>query len=117
MCFGLKGNLDVKDGQLAHLDRNPANSRPDNLAYLCQDCHSHYDKKSNRVQGFTPHEVQYYRDMLYAKLEHVKYEWCLTLRVELSKFDAAKEVVDKAHSLLINFGADVTRKEGTRGYD
>lgn len=101
----------MKEGQLAHLDRNPANSRVENLAYLCLDCHAQYDKHSNRVLGFTPGEVRYYRDQLYAALELEQYEWQLTLRVALSSFDAAKDVVDRAHTLLVTSGVDVTRAE------
>jgi hypothetical protein len=112
MCFGLNGHLQVKDGQLAHLDRDPANPSPENLAFLCQDCHALYDKKSNRVLGFTAEEVRYYRDRLHAVLGHDRFEWSLTIRASRSDFEAAKQVVDKAHSLLLTFNSSVTRREG-----
>jgi hypothetical protein len=112
MCFGLRGELTVKEGQLAHLDRNPAHSNAENLAFLCQDCHSVYDKKSNRVLGFTPDEVRHYRDRLYAALGHDAFEWSLTIRAHHTEFAAAKRVVDEAHTLLLAFTRDATRHEG-----
>ena len=111
MFFGLKNDLDVKEGQIAHLDRNPANARAENLAFLCQECHTLYDTKTNRVQGFTPGEVRYYRDQMYTALGHDEVEWCLTVRADRSQYKAAKRAVDSAHSLLLALTQDVTRLE------
>lgn len=112
MCFGLRGDLTVKEGQLAHLDRNPGHPAPENLAFLCQGCHAIYDKRSNRVLGFTPAEVRNYRGQLYAALGHDAFEWSLTIRADHAEFAAAKVVVDQAHALLLAFSREVTRREG-----
>lgn len=111
MCFGLKGDLGVKQGQLAHLDRDRANPKPKNLAFLCQECHTVYDTKNNRVLGFTPDEVRFYRDRLYHKLGHDMIEWHLTIRATREDYDLAKSAVDKAKTILREYTHDVTMKE------
>jgi len=112
MCFGLEGDVGVKEGQIAHLDRNRANPEPDNLAFLCQECHTQYDKTSNRVLGFTPDEVRFYRDRLYEKLGHDRIEWTLTMRVHRGEYDLARTVIDNAKAVLLDFCRDVTVQEG-----
>jgi len=112
MCFGLNGDLSVKEGQLAHLDRDRANPQIDNLAFLCQGCHTLYDTKNNRVQGFTSGEIRHYRDRLYAALGHDRIQWGLTITVDINQYDAAKDVVDRAHALLLEFTREVSRTEG-----
>ena len=112
MCFGLKGDIAVKEGQIAHLDRNRRNPAPNNLAFLCQECHTHYDRKSNRVLGFTSDEVRFYRDRLYEKLGHDRIEWNLTIRVDRKEYKKAKAIVDKAKEVLLGFCHDVNIQEG-----
>ncbi len=64
-CFFLEGDLLVKSGQIAHLDRNPANNELDNLAYLCLDHHDSYDTTRSQSKGITVGELKYYRTELY----------------------------------------------------
>jgi hypothetical protein len=66
MCYGLYNNTEVKDGQIAHLDRNNTNAKLENLAYLCFDHHNQYDSKPRQAKGFKEKEVRRYRDELYA---------------------------------------------------
>lgn len=111
VCFGIKRSLEVKEGQLAHLDRDRTNPDADNLAFLCLDCHALYDKKSNRVQGYLPGEVRVYRDILYALLGGDRVEWSLTITVDRSNYSDARLVVDRAHLLLLEFTREVTLTE------
>jgi len=65
ICFCLENNDKAKtDGQIAHLDKNPENSDPENLAYLCLRHHNLYDSSSSQSKGLTPGEVKFYRDQL-----------------------------------------------------
>lgn len=112
MCFGLKGDLSVKQGQLAHLSRDPSNPKSEDLAYLCQECHTLYDTKSNRVLGFTPDEVRFYRDQLYGELGYNRVEWHLTIRATKGDYEATKTAVDKAKSILNECTNNVTLTEG-----
>jgi hypothetical protein len=68
LCFGLRGDLGIKDGQVAHLDRDPSNNSPENLCFLCLVDHETYDRRSRQAKGFTPQELAAYRDALYASL-------------------------------------------------
>lgn len=65
ICFGLNRDLDVKQGQIAHLDKNRDNHAVDNLAFLCLPHHDQYDSVTSQSKSFRPGEVKVYRDKLY----------------------------------------------------
>lgn len=65
LCFGLKGSLERMKGQIAHLDRNSANPKLDNLAYLCLEHHDEYDTSTRQSKGLVPEELLAYRKRLY----------------------------------------------------
>lgn len=65
ICFGLNGDLDIKKGQIAHLDRKPENNNMENLAFLCLDHHDEYDSKSSQAKSILDTEVKVYREDLY----------------------------------------------------
>jgi hypothetical protein len=69
LCFGLKDDDGEKKGQIAHLDRNPANDSSDNLAFLCFDHHDQYDSKTRQSKSLQIGEVKAYREKLYRFLE------------------------------------------------
>jgi hypothetical protein len=68
LCFGLQGDLNDKKGQIAHVDRDPANADVENLAFLCMDHHDQYDSKTSQSKGITPDELRAYREKLYEAL-------------------------------------------------
>lgn len=68
LCFGLHGQLDDKKGQIAHIDEDPWNNDPDNLAFVCFDHHDQYDTSTSQSKGLTAAEVKRYRDQLVATL-------------------------------------------------
>lgn len=72
LCFGLHNDLDVKAGQIAHLDRDPCNNNPDNLAYLCLPHHDWYDSHHSQSKGATRSEAIKYRARLYALIEKIR---------------------------------------------
>ena len=55
----------MKQGQIAHLDQNSANSSEDNLAYLCSDHHDQYDGSTKQSKNFTIEEVKHFREELH----------------------------------------------------
>jgi hypothetical protein len=62
LCYALNQDLSAKvHGQIAHIDRNPENSRGENLAYLCLEHANLYDAKSKQSKGFTPGELRRYK--------------------------------------------------------
>jgi hypothetical protein len=66
LCVALPNDVTVKEGQIAHLDQNPANYAEDNLAFMCLAHHSVYDTTTRQHKNFTIHEVKQYRNQLYA---------------------------------------------------
>lgn len=65
VCFGLNHDDSVKQGQIGHLDQNPANNSEGNLAFLCFDHHDQYDSKTSQSKNLTKTEVERYRLELY----------------------------------------------------
>src|SRR5271169_6443570 len=57
LCFHLDDDLSVKDGQLAHIDRNRANDAEDNIVFLCLAHHNQYDSKPSQAKGWRPAEL------------------------------------------------------------
>ncbi len=112
MCFVLKGvNVDV-DGQIAHLDQDNMNPQPDNLAYLCLECHKNYDRKSNRVLAYTPEEIKSYRDKLYLAIGPDQIEWNIRIRISGENYNQIKPLVDSVRAVFNNSIADVLITEG-----
>ena len=72
ICFGLYGDLEVKQGQIAHLDRNRSNSTADNLAFLCLQHHNEYDTRTSQSKGWTVGEAKDYRALLYEAIMRLR---------------------------------------------
>jgi hypothetical protein len=64
LCFWLDSIDDVVQGQFAHLDKNPAHSEEDNLAFLCLRHHDDYDSIPRLSKGLREKEVRHWRDEL-----------------------------------------------------
>jgi hypothetical protein len=69
LCFGLNRDVSIVRGQIAHVDRDAANSDPDNLAFLCLLHHDLYDSRSLQSKGMTPTELRSYRDELHSVMD------------------------------------------------
>jgi hypothetical protein len=65
ICFGLDRNTDIRAGQIAHLDRDSGNNRPDNLAFLCLEHHDEYDSRTSQRKGLLPQEIRAFRKELH----------------------------------------------------
>jgi hypothetical protein len=65
LCFGLRGDLGEKLGQMAHIDGNRANYAEDNLAWMCLNHHSLFDSRTSQHKNYTLAEVKEYRNKLY----------------------------------------------------
>lgn len=66
ICFALDKDDKEKRGQIAHLDHDPSNNAPDNLAFLCLPHHDDYDTRRSQSKGLTIDEVKRYRTELWA---------------------------------------------------
>lgn len=65
ICFGLNGNVEVKSGQIAHLDHDNSNNELDNLAFLCLQHHDQYDGEASQSKNLRESEVKQFRRELY----------------------------------------------------
>jgi hypothetical protein len=65
ICFGLHRDLEVKKGQIAHLDHDNENNSEENLAFLCLEHHDQYDSSTSQSKNYTLAEVKAYRTELY----------------------------------------------------
>jgi hypothetical protein len=64
VCFGLNRDDTRKKGQIVHLDGDPKNNCPENLAFLCFEHHDEYDSTTSQSKGLTRAEVERYREEL-----------------------------------------------------
>ena len=69
ICFSLHSDSSIKQGQIAHVDRDRSNNKPDNLVFLCLPHHDQYDSSTSQSKNFTQHEVRTYRDRLSLHLQ------------------------------------------------
>ncbi|SEM67534.1 hypothetical protein SAMN05216325_10141 [Nitrosomonas marina] len=65
ICYGLNGDLEIKRGQIAHLDKNRENNKLDNLAFLCMDHHDEYDSTTSQSKSFLLKEIKAFREELH----------------------------------------------------
>jgi len=70
MCYGLKKDDGIKNGQIVHLDKNSSNNSFNNLAFLCLEHHNEYDSSKSQSKGFTITEAKKYRNELYEKFDY-----------------------------------------------
>jgi len=68
ICYGLNRDPEIKDGQIAHLDRNSSNNDLDNLAFLCLTHHNQYDSRTSQSKGLTLNELLHFREELHKLL-------------------------------------------------
>jgi hypothetical protein len=64
ICYGLDRDHRIKQGQIAHLDKNRDNNIIDNLAFLCLAHHDQFDSRTSQSKGFTKREVVEFRNEL-----------------------------------------------------
>lgn len=69
LCYGLSRDLNIKRGQIAHLDGDPTNNTPDNLSFLCMDHHDEYDARTSQSKGLTLREVKRFRKELHGIID------------------------------------------------
>lgn len=87
ICFALNRDTELKKGQIAHLNRDRANSELDNLAFLCLEHHDEYDSSTSQAKGLTINEIRHFRIELH---EAIARAWKLPVRfgeVEIASAD------------------------------
>ena len=115
LCYVLKGDKDTKDGQIAHIDRNPANNAIDNLVYLCLDHHNQYDSVPSQSKRLSSAEVKLCKRLLYKKLGTSGTQWKLIIEGTVDRYpcDKIHEIINQLSELVD--GAEITIKEISEG--
>jgi len=73
-CFGLSGDLIIKQGQIAHIDHDSSNSAEDNLAFLCLPHHDQYDGRTSQSKGLAESELRIYKRLLLQAIERREHQ-------------------------------------------
>jgi hypothetical protein len=64
LCWSWKDDWSPKEGNFAHIDRDPSNASKENLVFLCFDHHNQNDSKPSQGAQIRPAEVKDARDRL-----------------------------------------------------
>ncbi|MDZ7757769.1 hypothetical protein [Rhodohalobacter sp.] len=91
ICYGLNGDIELKKGQIAHLDQDSSNNDFDNLAFLCFDHHDEFDGNTSQSKSIQKNEVKRYRDDLYRLIEELGTENL----PDLEKFEVGSNNTDR----------------------
>ena len=73
LCVFLDGKDEERKGQIAHLNGDHADSRFENLVWLCFEHHDDFDSKTSQSKNYTQIEVRDYRYQLYQKYSNSQY--------------------------------------------
>ena len=112
MCFGLSSDFKEKQGQIAHLDHDRTNNKPNNLAWLCLPHHDQYDSRTSQSKGYSEKEVKRYRDKLHEYIAKWKND---TLKIDESAAKTVKIFLDE-NIPLVFFAALATADPILRQY-
>jgi hypothetical protein len=92
ICYGLNRDIQIKQGQIAHLDGNSSNDVLDNLVFLCLAHHDSFDTKTSQSKGITPHEVRTYRKELY---EIIDTAWKQPLKIGTIEIPLSSDITGR----------------------
>jgi len=96
LCFHLDGCLREKDGQIAHLDKDPSNGKEENLAFLCLRHHNEYDSVPSQSIGLKQKVVKHARQRLYDYFEDDTEIW---VKIKLDR-DFASYTAEEQNKLM-----------------
>lgn len=116
ICYGLQQDLTIKAyGKVIRLNRNAADNRPDNLAYLCLEHHNAYEVGGDQIAPLIMGDVKKYRAKLYAEIERMrrKGSWPAGFEVPYLNFAREEEIVSEPNTLAIHL-SDTDLNNGSR---
>jgi hypothetical protein len=99
VCFGLFGDLSEKQGQIAHIDHDPANPLAQNLVFLCLPHHDRYDGRTSQSKGLTSDEVLTFRSLLWQAIERGDHQQASSVRSADPKVQRILEWKDRLISV------------------
>lgn len=109
ICYGLNRDLNIKSGQIAHLDKDNTNNSHNNLVFLCFDHHDQYDSKTSQSKNFTIKEVKRYRQELSENFLTIqKSGFTSTSEYKTSSIDFKKEEIRKVLIEILSESGTIT---------
>lgn len=75
LCFGLEGRAGVRNGQIAHVDRDNQNNKFENLVWLCLRHHEYYDRQPLQSRQVDERELIAHRSELWEYLKALPMAW------------------------------------------
>ncbi len=115
LCYFLENDRTEKDGQLAHIDRDPSNSNKQNLVFLCLRHHDEYDSIPRQTKRMTPGELKHYRSALQQELGTAPSQWELVIEGQVSEYppERLKSLVESLQEFTD--GLSISIKEVKQG--
>ena len=107
LCFGLKKDAAVKEGQIAHVDQDRTNNAIGNLAWLCLSHHDQYDSRPSQSKGITAMELKAYRDEMCRAVEENELPSNDERSPVIIPFPSTFQTTTGDQSTVINAGGDV----------
>lgn len=68
ICFHFHNDMGIKNGQIAHINKQRNDNDEDNLVFLCFEHHDEYDSTRSQSKGITSSEIKHAKQLLYEKL-------------------------------------------------
>jgi len=114
LCYFLENDHTEKEGQLAHIDRDPSNSSEANLAYLCLHHHNLYDTQYSLTKWLTTAELRHYKRLLH-KMLGTERAWEIVIRGNIDDYTDSEinELVKKLRDTA--GGLEITLKDINQG--
>jgi hypothetical protein len=117
LCFGLKGDLNEKIGQIAHIDGNRANSVPENLAWMCLEHHSNFDSTTSQHKNYTKAEVKRHVAALYRIVADSKHLSVSATRQVGCGVRADRKILKSISDLMVESGSiEFVRRNNFAGW-
>jgi len=74
ICVDYNSDLNLKRGQIAHIDHDKNNNKQSNLVFLCLEHHDEYDSSTSQSKGWTQEELKRSKKNLEAIIKKHKEE-------------------------------------------
>lgn len=71
ICYGLNKDVKIKQGQIAHINKDRTDNRLDNLVFLCLSHHDQYDSTTSQSKNLTKNEIREFRKELHNQINEI----------------------------------------------
>ncbi len=101
LCFTLENDLRVKQGQLAHIDKEPDHNVESNLVFLCLNHHDEFDGTTSQSKGISASVVRESKRHLYTVLEPLEGTSSIKKSLEISVHGGFEDLERTLHQRML----------------